>query len=765
MAESQDVSKQAIKKLEDQLTCAVCLDTYKEPKLLHCFHAYCKDCLQRLAVQTGSIQPDVGAAIEAAQARLSIRCPTCRKITVLSPSEGVNDLHPASHIYHLFEIQASLAKSNSFQYLECGKCKRTTRPAIRFCRHCDQFICELCVDIHGEWKEFATHEVIRIEDVHTSSGQDMVSPKEKVLYCPHHEGKELDIYCDTCEELICLHCTIKKHKDHEYDLVSDSFERHKAEITASLEPLDEQVTAARKVVEQLNHQSEGLDQQRIEAEAMIEHEIKQLHDIIEARKNELLKQVDDEIQRKLRNLDSQRDELQTAHDQLSNCLSVVNMSLAMGSDEEIVMMKDDMIKNIKQVTEPTTKRPWSPCEKANLKFAVSSELEAAILNFGQVSLDEVASRDCYAEGSGLKVAEVGETATVVVYVITKEGKACTSFISSLTCRLSSEITGETINGSVRNSEVNRYVISYQPTNRGLHQLHIKLAGGHIKGSPFNITVKLPVQKLGIPIKTIPSISRPWGVAINSRGELIVAEYRGRCISVFSSTGEKLRSFSSCGQGRDQLHSPRGVAVDSDDNILVVDGDHCIIKFTSDGEFVKAECREGNRQLEFKRPMGVGVHPHTGQLYVADTDNNRIQVLNSDLSFVTTFKGRRDKRLKSPWGVAFDNTGNVYIADCGNHCVQVFTVEGEFMRRFGGEGERNGELNFPSYIFIDSDDVAYVTEYGNHRVSVFTCDGQFLTEFGALGNGSEQFNEPRGITMDRNGYVIVSDCENDRIKLF
>ena len=50
MAELQTVAKQALKKLEDQLTCAICLDTFKDPKLLQCFHVYCKDCLQQLVV-------------------------------------------------------------------------------------------------------------------------------------------------------------------------------------------------------------------------------------------------------------------------------------------------------------------------------------------------------------------------------------------------------------------------------------------------------------------------------------------------------------------------------------------------------------------------------------------------------------------------------------------------------------------------------------------------------------------------------------------
>ena len=96
MAESQAVAKHALKKLEDQLTCAICLDAFKDPKLLQCFHVYCKDCLQRLVVQDR-------------QGQLSLRCPICRQCTLLPPANE-SGLQPAFHIHHLFEIQDALEK-------------------------------------------------------------------------------------------------------------------------------------------------------------------------------------------------------------------------------------------------------------------------------------------------------------------------------------------------------------------------------------------------------------------------------------------------------------------------------------------------------------------------------------------------------------------------------------------------------------------------------------------------------------------------------
>ena len=89
-----------------------------------------------------------------------------------------------------------------------------------------------------------------MEQIQSNVKQLVPPKKEMTLYCSQHQGKELDLYCETCGELICLHCTVKKHKDHQYDLVGDMFENHKAEITVSLEPVEKQLVVVTKALEQ-----------------------------------------------------------------------------------------------------------------------------------------------------------------------------------------------------------------------------------------------------------------------------------------------------------------------------------------------------------------------------------------------------------------------------------------------------------------------------------------------------------------------------------
>ena len=667
------------------------------------------------------------------------------------------------------EIKSALEKVKEPKKVPCGKCLQSPQPATSYCRDCGEFICAMCTTIHSQWSDFVNHEVVAIEQLEQKVKQ-FDALKKVTLYCSLHQGKELELYCETCGELICHNCTVNKHcrPEHKYDLVGDTFERHKAEITTSLEPVEKQLGVVSKALEQFDLRSQELDDLQVAIVDNIQHQIRQLQELLEARKAELISQLEQLIQTKKKNLAAQKDEVETVHTQLVSCLSFVKESLRTGSQGEVMKMKKAVVKQIKEMTDNFKPDMLPPCEFANLGFIASPELTRACQQFGEVYLQKVSPEKCYAIGKGLEVAKLGERATAVLHVVDQKGRACTIPVETLNCKLVSEITGEKIDCSVKKTEASQYEISYQAPSQGRYQLHIKVEGEHIKGSPFPVTVKLPVQKLGTPIKTISGVKGPWGVAVNQRGEVIVAESSGHCVSIFSPTGEKLRSFGSYGSGHGQFNTPRGAAVDDDGNILVPDMEnHRIHKLTKNGMFTTTVGKKGNKPLEFINPFSIALHPKSKKLYVVDNFNHHIQILNCDLTFSSSFgsHGNGNGQFLHPWDVAHDNTGNVYVTDCWNHRIQVFTAEGEFLRKFGNQGNGNGELNWPSSISIDSDNVVYVTEYYNHRVSVFTCKGKFLTSFGTRGSGPGQFKKPCGIAVDKNGVVYVSDYGNDRLQLF
>ena len=392
---SETVAKSAaLQKLEDQLTCAICLGTFKDPKMLQCFHVYCKACLKPPVIQNR-------------QGQLAIICPTCRQSTILPPAKDVSNLPSTFHVHHLFDIKEAVEKMKEPQKVQCEKCTKS-RTAVNFCRDCGQFICEKCLEIHSDWKEFTKHTVVSIEEIQSDVKQ-LVPPKKVVLYCPQHQGKELDLYCETCEELICLHCTVKIHNDHQYDLVGDTFERHKEEMTTCVEPVENDLSITSKAKEQLGVRMQELDDQGATDKADIQQEIGQLQEVLEERKVELCNRVDQHVERKKKNLAAQMDEVETIETQQMSCLSFVKESLRMGSQGEVMKVKRAVMKQVKEMRDNFKPDMLPPCEPANVKFTASfQKIESACKRFGEVYLQEVSPEKCYATGKGLEVAEPGE---------------------------------------------------------------------------------------------------------------------------------------------------------------------------------------------------------------------------------------------------------------------------------------------------------------------------------------------------------------------
>ena len=144
---------------------------------------------------------------------------------------------------------------------------------------------------------------------------------------------------------------------------------------------------------------------------------------------------------------------------------------------------------------------------------------------------------------------------------------------------------------------------------------------------------------------------------------------------------------------------------------------------------------GNAAGQFNFPRAVAVDAE-GQIYVADSGNNRVQVFNADGTFLRQWGslckldtgegcvGGGDGQFNEPWGIAVGQDGSVYVSDTWNHRIQKFTNEGQFVSKWGVFGSTGGELGQenlfygPRSLAIGRDGNLYVMDTGNKRVQVF-----------------------------------------------
>ena len=216
-------SSEGLKKLEEQLTCPICLDHFNNPKVLPCFHSFCLDCLQ-------------GVPLELVKGSYYLHCPTCR-LSCLIPDNGLASLPPSFVINNFNEVYGLLKKVSGDQHASCDNCDNTN--ANQYCKQCTKFFCPQCLQLHNSWKPNTGHGIISLEEVASTAYQLPQAKPEVIEHCTDH-NKPLEIFCETCQELICHNCTVKKHQDHDYDVVSDTYSKHKDEVTKRcLQPLNQ----------------------------------------------------------------------------------------------------------------------------------------------------------------------------------------------------------------------------------------------------------------------------------------------------------------------------------------------------------------------------------------------------------------------------------------------------------------------------------------------------------------------------------------------
>jgi sugar lactone lactonase YvrE len=260
--------------------------------------------------------------------------------------------------------------------------------------------------------------------------------------------------------------------------------------------------------------------------------------------------------------------------------------------------------------------------------------------------------------------------------------------------------------------------------------------------------------------------QPYGIAVDSKGNLYVADQKVGVVFIFNTETRDVDMI----MNSVHAHFVRiiGLAMDDNDRLFVSDpGLRHVLVFNKDHkpEDIITDGMAG--------PGGLAIDTQNRLLYVADIELDQILVYDADTLKLLRKIGTTGHKheltspgdFSKPAGVAVDAEGNLYVADTYNNRIEIFDADGQFVRTFGKAGDGPGYFGRPKGVAIDGDGHIWVADGMQDHVQVFDKTGQLLISFGGHGLLPGQFQGLVGIAIDKRNRVFTSEIFPGRSQQF
>ena len=274
------------------------------------------------------------------------------------------------------------------------------------------------------------------------------------------------------------------------------------------------------------------------------------------------------------------------------------------------------------------------------------------------------------------------------------------------------------------------------------------------------------QTVGESGKVLFQLAEPYGMAVDSSGNLYVADQKVGAIFIFNTETREVQLI----RNKEHAHFARiiGLTMDDNDRLFVSDpGLRHILIFNS------AHKAEDVITDGLVSPGAMAIDRENRQLYVSDIELDQVLVYDADSLKLIRKIGTTGHNhelttpgdFAKPTGLAVDHDGNLYVADTMNNRIEVFDADGKFIRTFGKAGDGPGYFARPKGVAVDSDDHIWVADGVLDRVQVFNKEAQLLIAFGGHGLLPGQFQGLVGIATDKNNRVFTSEIFPGRVQQF
>ena len=296
--------------------CSICHETFTIPKVLSCFHTYCQPCLEKTQ--------DVADKVS---------CPECHQDTFLG-GQGLTGLLPDYAVSNLLETNALDTSA-----LHCTGCKSKDTNAVARCFDCANFLCPNCVMAHQFMHCFEGHRVSLLKDLQANKDDNKKS--EKPIFCPRHKTDILKFFCKTCSQPICKECTVFDHgRGHDCQFIIDIGEKQMDQLRNLEDEAKVKVNELRLSTKGIEHMSSRLQVQYHKAQNDINDTYNFYRAMIEERKQESLKELDQVFNSKQVSISTLAQKIQENIERLYQGCEFVEKVLKFASITEALLFKN-----------------------------------------------------------------------------------------------------------------------------------------------------------------------------------------------------------------------------------------------------------------------------------------------------------------------------------------------------------------------------------------------------------------------------------------